>query len=539
MLPFDLASIYTSLLQFFAQLWQFILYLGIPLPIGMIGVWRWSVWMLRRVIGAWYRPITANGYVATTSIITPVYNEDPALFRAALRSWAANGPDEIIAVVDHTDTRCMEQFKEFEEECADMPLILRMLITHTPGKRPALADGILAATNDIVFLVDSDTIWDPDVLTKALAPFIEPEVGGVTLRQRVLNPHSTAQRIFDVYLDIRYIDEIRFLTAFGDAVTCLSGRTAVYRRSVALSALPDLMDETFWGRKVISGDDKALTLAVQSRGWKVRYQEHACVYTPGATVMKVFLKQRLRWARNSWRADLKALGSRWTWGKPLLAFHLIDRLLQPLTTLVAPLYLIYALSFGQWITALFLMGWWFISRSIKIWPHLRRDWLNIRILPWYIFFSYWSAVMKIYAFYTMNQQGWITRWSRTGTGGQWLKSLQAVPSYAATAATVALMAFFVHSLHQAPVRAVDVQGDGPSRESFSVPSHNTTFALATMHWANFTASPTPSVIGQCRVDEVAEPPYMRNPNVLMPKTSKAQPGTITLPVTESRSLDIH
>ncbi len=528
-LPIDFASFYTDLLQWFAQFWVYILALGIPLPIGIIGAWRWSVWMLRRVIGAWYRPTPPNGYTATTSIITPVYNEDPELFRAALRSWAANGPDEIIAVVDHTDTRCMEQFKEFEAECADSPLVLRMLITHTPGKRPALADGVLAATNDIVFLVDSDTVWDPGVLPKAIAPFIDPEVGGVTLRQRVLGPNSTAQRIFDVYLDIRYIDEIRFLTAFGDAVTCLSGRTAVYRRSVALSALPDLMDETFWGRKVISGDDKALTLAVQSRGWKVRYQEDACVYTPGATVMKVFLKQRLRWARNSWRADLKALGSRWTWGKPLLAFHLIDRLLQPLTTLVAPLYLIYALVQGHWTVVLFLVGWWFISRSIKILPHLRRDWRNIRVLPWYIFFSYWSAVMKIYAFYTMNQQGWITRWSRTGTGGQLLKSLQSVPSYAATAVTVGLVAFFVHSLHQPRSQATDLAGPASNAAPQSV-----VVALAANNWNTLTEHP---VIGQCRMDTVVEQPYLLNSNVLMPKTAQPQQTTELLTTTQSLSLD--
>lgn len=408
--------------------------------------------MLRRIVGIWYRPTPVNGYTATTAVITPVYNEDPELFRAALRSWAANRPNEIIAVIDHTDKRCVEQFKEFEVEIADQPIILKMLITHTPGKRPALADGILAATSDIVFLVDSDTIWDEGLLPIALAPFMEPEVGGVTMRQRVWNPHSTAQRIFDVYLDIRYIEEIRFLTAFGDAVTCLSGRTAVYRRAVALTALEDLMEETFWGRPVISGDDKALTLAVQKRGWKVRYQENACVYTPGATVMKVFLKQRLRWARNSWRADLKALGSRWTWRKPFLAFHLMDRMLQPLTTLVAPLFLIFTLFKGHWGAALFIIGWWLLSRAIKISPHLQHHWLNIRILPWYVGFNYWSAVMKIYAFFTMNTQGWITRWNRGGKAGELMKTLQSMPSYTATAVTVGAVALFVHSLHDTPVK---------------------------------------------------------------------------------------
>lgn len=488
-LPFGLDQLCTPLVQFFVQFWYFIGYLGIPLPIGMIGAWRWGVWLLRRLVGMWYHPQAANGYTSTTAIITPVYNEDPELFRAALRSWAANCPNEIVAVIDHTDTRCMAQFKEFEEEIAGSSVILKMLITHTPGKRPALVDGILAATSEIVFLVDSDTIWDPDLLPKALAPFIEPEVGGVTMRQRVWQPHSTAQRIFDVYLDIRYIDEIRFLTAFGDAVTCLSGRTAVYRRFVALTALEDLIEEKFWGRPVISGDDKALTLAVQKRGWKVRYQENACVHTPGATVMKVFLKQRLRWARNSWRADLKALGGRWVWRHPILAFHLIDRLFQPFTTLVAPLYFGFALFQGNWPAALFLVSWWFISRSIKIWPHLRRQWFNIRILPWYIFFNYWSAVMKIYAFFTMNQQGWITRWSRGGKGSAWLKSLQSVPSYVATGVTVGLMALFVHSLHETPVRASDLKTNVSQTSG-----GNNRVALLALDQLNHLTAPT---MGQC------------------------------------------
>jgi len=513
-LPFGLDQLCSPLAQIFIQAWYLISYLGIPLPIGMIGIWRWSVWMLRRLIGMWYRPQAPNGYHTTTAVITPVYNEDPELFRAALRSWATNGPTEIIAVIDHTDTRCMEQYKEFEAECAGRSLILKMLITYTPGKRPALVDGILAATSEIVFLVDSDTIWDQDVLPKALAPFVEPEVGGVTMRQRVWKPHSTAQRIFDVYLDIRYIDEIRFLTAFGDAVTCLSGRTAVYRRFVALTALEDLMEEKFFGRPVISGDDKALTLAVQRRGWKVRYQENACVYTPGATVMKVFLKQRLRWARNSWRADLKALCSRWVWRHPILAFHLIDRLFQPFTTLVAPLYLGFALFQRNWAAVLFLISWWFISRSIKIWPHLRRHWLNIRVLPWYIFFNYWSAVMKIYAFFTMNQQGWITRWSRGGKGAAWIKSLQAVPSYAATGITVGLVALFVHSLHERSVHASDL-----STAALQPVTANRPVALFADERMSWLTVPT---IDQCKMPPIASLPEALKPQVLLGKAPLAQ-----------------
>ncbi|HEX6387192.1 MAG TPA: glycosyltransferase, partial [Anaerolineae bacterium] len=197
------------------------------IPLGIIGLWRWSVWLIRRLIGLRYRAQAPEAFAATASIITPVYNENTTLFQNALESWAQENPLEIIAVIDHSDTACIEAFKEFAKTFAGA----RLIVTPKPGKRAALADGIAAATGDIVVLVDSDTIWEQGVLAKVVTPFKDPRVGGVGTRQNVLKAQTLAQRLFDIHLDSRYFDEIRFLAAAGDAVTCLSGRTAAYRRS--------------------------------------------------------------------------------------------------------------------------------------------------------------------------------------------------------------------------------------------------------------------------------------------------------------------
>ncbi|MBX3011357.1 MAG: glycosyltransferase [Caldilineaceae bacterium] len=457
-----------------AYIYVLLIYLIFSTPIGAIGAWRWGIWGLRRLIGTFYRPTPPNDYRPTTSVITPVYNEAPDVFRAALHSWASNGPSELIAVIDHSDERCMQIFQAFTEEWAGHGIQMKMIVTQKPGKRPALVDGMLHSSGTIIFLVDSDTIWDDDVLVNAVAPFVDPSVGGVTTRQNVFHPKALAQRLFDVYLDIRYTDEIRFLTAFGDAVTCLSGRTAVYRRSAVLPVLDDLLHETFFGRPVISGDDKALTLLVQGEGWKVRYQETACVYTPGATEMQSFLKQRLRWARNSWRADLKALFSRWIWRKPILLFHLLDRLVQPLTTLVGPVYLINSAVEQRWSVVLFLLFWWLLSRTIKIWPHLRRNRWNVRILPWYVFFSYWTAIVKIYAFFTMNQQGWITRWNqnRMSLAGP----LRMVPGYAFTCVTILTFAWMINGFqYQAVAHAQAAERATPPTRQIAAASQSLPF----------------------------------------------------------------
>jgi cellulose synthase/poly-beta-1,6-N-acetylglucosamine synthase-like glycosyltransferase len=444
----EFKQLYLLLLELFHYFIYNINLLDIPVPVGIIGGWRWSIWLFRKTIGFFYRARPATGYMTSTSIVIPVYNENPDVFRLALRSWLANRPTEIIAVIDHSDEQCIQIFQEFQKGLVDYAFWetkLELIITKKPGKRPALVDGILVATGDIVFLVDSDTIWAENVLINSLAPFEDPAVGGVTIRQNVWQPKSVAQRVFDVYLDIRYSDEVRYLTAFGDAITCLSGRTAVYRRTAVAPLLDELMNETFMGQRVISGDDKCLTLLLQSGGWKVCYQENARVYTPGFGAFAGFQKQRLRWARNSWRSDLKALFSRWAWRKPFFIFHLIDRLFQPFTTLIAPIYCLFCVYQQRWFMVGLLISWWFLSRLVKVWPHLQWKFSNIKILPWYIGIGYWFAVVRIYALFTMNQQGWITRWnsSRMALAGP----LRLLPGYLATAVTVLLIALFINILH--------------------------------------------------------------------------------------------
>lgn len=434
-MPDNLLQEFQHLLNLIFELFTQLQNLGnlvvLLIPVGIIGFWRWGVWLIRKIIGARYQPLAPSGYTTSTSIVTPVYNEDPQVFRNALESWLANSPNEIIAVIDYTDETCIQEFRKFEEACATTGAVTtKLIITRKPGKRAALVDGMQVANGEIIFLVDSDTNWEKDVLVKAIAPFEDPEVGGVTTRQNVLEPKTVAQRLFDLYLDIRYLEEIRFLAAAGDAVTCISGRTGVYRRSAVLPLLDDLLHETFWGQAVIAGDDKRLTNLVQARGWKVRYQESARVYTPGFPRVGQFIRQRVRWARNSWRADLRAIFSRWLWRRPVLAFHSIDRLFQPLTTLVAPTYLVLSIIHRDWFTSIVILFWWMISRTVKIWMHLRRRRSSVMILPIYIVFTYVFALIRIYAFFTMNHQSWVTRWDKTRV--RHLGAVRAALSYAAT-----------------------------------------------------------------------------------------------------------
>ncbi len=378
--------------------------LALLIPIGILGMIRWGMWLFKRIPALFYRPIT-NSFDTTATIVTPVYNEDPVLFRLAIESWIANRPDRIIAVVDITDTQSQEVAREYPQ--------VEIMLIDVPGKRPALAMGVDVTTTEIVVLVDSDVIWEPDVLKKVKMPFADPKIGGVGTRQNMYPSDGKRatlwERIADIYLDIRYSDEVPATTLIGRAVSCLSGRTAAYRTKLLQELREPFLNETFMGRICMSGDDKRYTSLILQRGYLTWNQLDAQVYSTFKPDFKGFQKQRIRWSRNSYRSDLRALWQGWVWRHPYLAFMLIDKTIAPFTLLLGPVVLLLSISLGAWQLVGALLLWWHVSRAVKIFPHLRRrpkDWL---ILPVYIAINYYMSLIKAYALFTINEHKWLTR----------------------------------------------------------------------------------------------------------------------------------
>ena len=141
--------------------------LELLVPLGVIGLIRWIAWLVRRVPAAMYKTYESD-FDAPMALVTPVYQEDPDLFRAAIESWLANDLAEIICVIDETDTRSIAIAEEYPVE---------VIVTDVPGKRDALRRGWEAASSPIVALVDSDTLWARDVKEQVLKPFADLGIG--------------------------------------------------------------------------------------------------------------------------------------------------------------------------------------------------------------------------------------------------------------------------------------------------------------------------------------------------------------------------
>ncbi len=379
------------------------------IPLGIIGTWRWTIWFIKKIVATLYYPITPETKKnpsratddLTVSVIIPVYNEDKKIFKRSLESWWKNKPTEIIAIIDKSDTACIAEFKEFQQGKSN----LKLIVTSKPGKRVALADGISESKSQILALTDSDTMWDSNFLENALRPLqVDPKIGGVTPRYHPLERRTIWQKMTDIFWDMRNYYDMPAQTAGGKALSCLSGKTALYRREILLPKMNHFLNEIILGRKKESGEDKCFTRLVQQEGWKTYYQSSAIIYSSAAPGFYQFIRQRIRWARNSHNSDFQSLWSGWVWKCPYLAFSMIDRFISVFTLLLGPIFLSIAIIESQWGLAISIIILWLVGRTIKIIPHLRRNPKDFFILPVYLGVNFLMALTRLYALVTIRDQ---------------------------------------------------------------------------------------------------------------------------------------
>jgi N-acetylglucosaminyltransferase len=388
-------------------------------PLAIAGTIVWGLWIYRFVLSRRARPIR-NGHRATTSVVVPSYHEDPDILMECLDSWRSQDPDEIIIVLDVADLEAYDRITALNDER------VRPILFHHVGKRSALGAGIRLARYELLVLTDSDTRWCDGLLRDVQMPFIDPEVGGVGTHQTVYQRDTSVwRRVADWLVNLRYYDYVPAMGRAG-AVPCLSGRTAVYRRSAVLPVLEHLENEFFLGRRCVAGDDGRLTWLILASGFKTVHQSSARALSMFPDTFRAFVKQRVRWSRNSYRTYLTAIGKGWLWRVPFITkVTVLQILLTPVTMGMTLFYLIFARLELTPIGIGAAAAWLLLGRGIRGYSHLRRTPRDILILPVLALTVIFIALpIKLLAFVTMNKQGWLTRRAgQVGGDGQASSSL--------------------------------------------------------------------------------------------------------------------
>lgn len=392
------------------------------MPLGIAGVFVWALWLYRAVLSRFAKPVV-NNYRTTVSVVVPAYREDADILVDCLDTWLAQNPTEVIIVPDVEDKEVLHRLAQVQD-----PRV-RVLAFEHRGKRSALGVGIRAATSELVVLVDSDTRWEPGLLAAVQMPFVDPTVGGVGTQQNVYQRRTSVwRRIADWLVNLRYYDYVPAMGRAG-AVACLSGRTAGYRRAAIEPVLENLENEFFLGRRCVAGDDGRLTWLVLASGYKTVHQSSARAMSMFPSSFRAFVKQRVRWSRNSYRCYLTALYKGWLWRVPLVTkITVLQILLTPVTMGMALGYLVFSRLELTGRGVVLVLIWLLVGRGIRGYSHLRRHPQEVLLLPLLALVVIMiSLPIKLFAFVTMNKQGWLTRTSNSiGGEGQNSASLGGV-----------------------------------------------------------------------------------------------------------------
>lgn len=281
----------------------------------------WLIWLIKVVLSRQYKPWT-EPYLTTTSVVIPVVDEPLDLFREVLQRIVEQGPTQILVVING------RRNVQLEEVCAEFAPAVEWDWTPIAGKRNAVMVGVAQSVGEVVLLVDSDTIWTEGTLPELLKPFADPGVGGVTTRQRILQPGRTfLTRWADWLENSRALYSMPAQSVLG-TVGCLPGRTIAFRRAILDRVMDDFMRQQFLGVFLEVSDDRTLTNLTLKQGFRTVYQSTSLVYTDAPTELRKLVKQQYRWARGSQYNTLRMLP--WMLGHaPLLAFFFVADIAMP------------------------------------------------------------------------------------------------------------------------------------------------------------------------------------------------------------------
>jgi hyaluronan synthase len=281
----------------------------------------WFIWALKLIISSRYRPVT-EPYEVSTSVVVPVVDEPLDLFRDVLGRMVEQRPGEIIVVINGAPNPGLV------EVCEEFAPLVTWVHTPIPGKRNAVKIGTELSRGEITVLVDSDTVWTPGTLAELVKPFADASVGGVTTRQRILDPtRSWITRWADWLENTRSLYSMPAQSVLGQ-VGCLPGRTIAFRRDILMRVMDKFMGEKFLGVFLEVSDDRTLTNLTLKEGFRTVYQHTSLVYTDAPLKVKKLFKQQLRWARGSQYNTLRMLP--WMLGHaPVLAFFFVMDILLP------------------------------------------------------------------------------------------------------------------------------------------------------------------------------------------------------------------
>lgn len=226
------------------------------------------------------------------TILIAAYNEEEGIYDT-LQSISKQDYPQVINVYvidnnskDNTKQEILRAQKDFTN------INIQYYLETTQGKFAALNQGLFKTNTRFVLTIDADTYLYKDALVHIVNTMVQEsknkKVGAVAGTVLVRNSRANllaAMQEWEYFLSIAAIKRMQGLF---QSVLVAQGAFSIYDTKLI---------QELGGWKDSIGEDIVLTWNILSKGYKTYYEDLAISFTNVPTKLKIFLRQRSRWAR--------------------------------------------------------------------------------------------------------------------------------------------------------------------------------------------------------------------------------------------------
>lgn len=246
------------------------------------------------------------GEMPTFSILIPAHNEEMVIDKTLEAMVQLKYPKEKLEVIVINDNSSDNTGAIVDDFAVRYPFI-KPLHTKPPhggkGKSGALNQGLKHSTGEVIAVYDADNVPEPEAIYNlALGLNKDKKAGAVVGKFRVLNANKNMlTRMINIEtLTFQWLAQAG--RWFWFKMTTIPGTNFAIRRSI-------LEELGGWDEKALS-EDTELSFRVYNMGYYIRFFPAAITWEQEPENLKVWWKQRTRWAR----------GNEYVIGKYLLGF---------------------------------------------------------------------------------------------------------------------------------------------------------------------------------------------------------------------------
>jgi cellulose synthase/poly-beta-1,6-N-acetylglucosamine synthase-like glycosyltransferase len=225
------------------------------------------------------------------TVLVAAHNEEKVVAHILAALMCVNYPEDKMLVVPVNDRSTDRTREIIDRFCEAHPGRIHPFhrIGGKGGKAAALKDAMEMVETEVILIFDADYIPGSGLIKQLVAPFFDPEVGGVMGRVVPLNVGTNLlTRLLDLERSGGYqVDQqarmnLRLVPQHGGTVA-----------GVRLSALREIGG---WNDNSLT-EDTDLTYRLLLAGWKTVYQNRSECYEEVPETWQVRIKQIMRWAK--------------------------------------------------------------------------------------------------------------------------------------------------------------------------------------------------------------------------------------------------